>query len=351
MGNTDSIYASTDNYKIFSPFIDRDEAKFLYTLKNNIPHIFASIADLTNAPVFYKPPTRQHVIHQVKFIASVGDVGNAFSYYFSKERQTKIFEFFYYHQRIRLAFRKLLFAWRTRKWQRHILNTEDPFTLCEPDIPLRVVDPASKGTYVFEAPALLTHIHKSLLHHDGFYDEPIFPKNPLTNIRFSLGQLHTIYLALQKSHWVVELFRLTHFSIARLQIEHAFSLKKHAIQSTFADVKSHPFISFVLDFIEQEYITHAKVFPSKIFAWAIINRMNAPIMQLWASLAKESALLDLRDECGFSYKNPSYINIKSIGLIGSHHFTELRKDYFLTHVKPPPVVSLQDLWASDSSSD
>lgn len=364
--NTPPIYDYSNFYKIFTPFQNREEAKFLSTLSPHIPNIMQRITKITNIPLFYIPDTREQSNRHLEFILSLVPHERAFSYYFSKEYQAKILDFFYFHQKLRHSFRKLAYLWRRKKWSQHQLNTDDPFTMCEPDQPIRLLDSNSKGVYLFEAASLLKHIRTSILTHDGLYDEPAFPKNPLTNIRFTVGQLHTIYStckSLALTHWAFELFRLSRFSLASLQTEFGYQLKKHALNATFSDYSSLAFRQYFIDFIEQEYIIADEMCPSSMYKWSLLHNSDSRYLIAWINLAKESALADIQDEYDIKPKNDVLLHKKSALLIDSEDYFHF-SNYYYQRTSPtgatplPPLAAiLQQLFGSslleesDSSSD
>jgi hypothetical protein len=89
--------------------------------------------------------------------------------------------------RCRWQFKKLMNFWIFKKYSKNLFNTEDPITCCIPEKPLFLYSVKQRGSYVFERSQMKKHFETALKFSEYTIPRPMKPKNPFTNIPFSLS--------------------------------------------------------------------------------------------------------------------------------------------------------------------
>lgn len=189
------------------------------------------------------------------------------------------------NQTIRWIFKRFFTKIRIRRFP--ILNDTDPITLEPVETPVIIHSFSQRKTYVFEAESFATLAHKKLLHHDGQIPFPQFPKNPLTNESFTLGQQMSLLQqcrAAGYSSWSVESYVSSRYSLDLFFLFFKTPLRLHAIRSTLAALTSWDAMDILEDFIESQHRVHDAIYSTSLYKWAISKAPESPRIQSWRRL-------------------------------------------------------------------
>ena len=164
---------------------------------------------------------------------------------------------------LRGRLRRFLHRWRVSRLQ--AVNTDDIVTCEIPRRPIRIVDWTRKQVYVYEAATLAQDIRTRLLNHDGFFDEPQDPRNPLTNLPLTLAQNIAVWsqfcLYPNSLATVVSGFRHSRYSLDRFEQEFNTVLKLHALRTTLLDPANADGNERIEEFIDHAYSSLCLVAP------------------------------------------------------------------------------------------
>ena len=157
--------------------------------------------------------------------------------------------------------RRFLHRWRVSRLVS--VNTEDIATGDVPIKPVHVVDWKTRPPcqYVYEAATIARDIRTRLLNHSGFFEEPLIPRNPLTNLPFTQAQNIAVWSQLSTSGVaaasasVIAGFRHSRFDLDRFSQEFNTLLKLHALRVTMADVDDEDTEERVDEFIDTVFRT------------------------------------------------------------------------------------------------
>jgi hypothetical protein len=178
------------------------------------------------------------------------------------------------------------------------MNTEDIVT-CEPPVkPVTIYDWEQKAKYVFEAATLYRDFLTKIQNAVGLFIRPNMPRNPFTNAELTYGQTHFLVKALIDhgfSHWVLDAFKKSDYSVVRLAEIYELPLKLDNLKNVFRRPTESECEDIVYEFIEDEYRHHDVEQPYK-YGWrlAITEAPDTPIIQEWRALAQKKMELELR---------------------------------------------------------
>jgi hypothetical protein len=193
---------------------------------------------------------------------------------------------------LRNKFNTLLRKWRERRYHNRKLNTEDPSTLCEPEVPIEVYDAKSRGKYIFEASALKRQVDSQLGNNKWMFPEPAVPRNPLTNMEFNLGQLLSLHKQLKangETSWMLEGFAAANYSITDFFVVHKTALKLHALEDLVRNPADEDLCELVEEFVDDEYHQHRFKTRAKLTTiwWALNKKYSDPYIRQWHYLYRD----------------------------------------------------------------
>jgi hypothetical protein len=209
------------------------------------PSIGSILIQITVASTLNNPSSIQHSITQAGKNSLVG--GGSFK----KEVETALYTI----QSVRWRIRKFVLRWLYKRLVS--CSTDDIFTLEPIQDPVYIVVWKSRHIYSFEIKTLHRAITQSLSHSSGMFPIPLRPKNPLTNLILSLGQLISIWNTFAYGSFplssVVTQYRTVQYDHQRFMEEYStvlsISSMKRCIMNPF-DVEGG---ECLLDFIETTY--------------------------------------------------------------------------------------------------
>jgi len=174
------------------------------------------------------------------------------------------------NQRVRFCLKSFFNRIRLSKFR--FANDVDPVTFDAPKNVIKVADWTQKRFYQFEAATLLGDIRTRLQHYSYLFPEPLYPRNLITNLPFSLFQIITIYEQLLRSghmHWTLESFRNSEYNLNKFALLNHKQLYLKAIHnSLYSDNDKE----FLLDFIEAQHSYHRFNFDTTLYIWAVSSK-------------------------------------------------------------------------------
>ncbi len=193
---------------------------------------------------------------------------------------------------LRNTFRKLLYRWLQKRYGSRLLNKEDPSTLCEPEQPIQVYDNKSRGVYIFESIALKRQFDSQLGNNKWMFPEPSSPRNPLTNVEFTLAQLLSILPQLKHNthtSWLIEAFCKVKYNINDFLTIHKVPLKLHALEDIVAHRECEDLAELVEEFMEDEADYHSMKSKAKLVTlmWAFEHEYSHHYIRKWHFLYRD----------------------------------------------------------------
>lgn len=186
---------------------------------------------------------------------------------------------------LRNTFKTFLHFYRFRKLKQS--NKKDIVTGETPKYPIWIVDWKQGQKWLFEAKTLMSDITFRLQHHDGFFEMPLPPRNPYTNIPLTLTQNISIWLQFSFSSLLPPstsfcAFRSVKWYLPSFQLVNSTYLQKIALKETMNDYTSYDFQDRMIDFIryvfnDQDHYSY----PEQSFIHAVENHMDEPYMIEW----------------------------------------------------------------------
>lgn len=191
-------------------------------------------------------------------------------------------------QKIRWIFRRFLHQWRITHLQK--MNTEDIYTLEVPKYPVAITDWTTRRQYIFEASTLMKDITSRLQHYDGFFENPLPPRNPLTNIPFTKNQMVSIWNQLENSpitsSFVFSAFRQCRFNLSLFEMVHKTYLELYALRKIMQDLSTIDAYERLLDFIEEAYEKRGKRFQYNPYEYVVHHHNTIELIQRWKTLCQ-----------------------------------------------------------------
>jgi len=182
------------------------------------------------------------------------------------------------NQRLRFCLKSFFNRIRLKKFR--YANDVDPVTFDIPKHTIQVVDWTQKRMYRFEAATLLGDIRTRLQHHDYLFPDPLFPRNIVTNLPFTLFQTISIYhqiLRLGYMHWTLETFRHSEFNLTKFAL---LNHKQLYLKALHDSVYSENDKELLLDFIELQHVYHGFHFDNNLYTWAICSKAGQHLKRI-----------------------------------------------------------------------
>lgn len=174
------------------------------------------------------------------------------------------------NQRLRFCLKKFFNRIRFRKFR--YANEVDPVTFDSPKNIIVVNDWSQKRIYRFEAATLLGDIRTRLQHHDYLFPDPLFPRNLVTNLPFTLFQIMSIYEQLLRygyMHWTLESFRHSEYNLDKFVL---LNNKQLYLKALYCSVYSDNDKELLLDFIELQHTSNGFQFDAALYTWAVYSK-------------------------------------------------------------------------------
>ena len=197
-------------------------------------------------------------------------------------------EFLNKNQRVRQLFKTFLTAWRIQHLR--LANDYDPITLSKPVIPITIYSFERGIKYIYDAETLARDIHKKLLNNDGMFPNPVFPKNTLTNVEYTIPQLLSIWQNCKKAgftSWTFEAFRAVKFDIEKFLLYHNRILRVNAMELVLKNPDDIDHFDTLNDFIMLHHDHHGIKPVEVTYKRFITSYTDEPIIVLWRNLCRK----------------------------------------------------------------
>lgn len=192
------------------------------------------------------------------------------------------------NQKVRMIMKQFLMKWRLKRHT--VINDTDVVTMNPIQKPVYLHSFPGKCVYVFEADSVMKDIHKKLLHNDGEFPDPIFPKNMFTNETLTMGQLLSLIQQCKtygKTTWTIESFLELGLNISKFLTFNRKQLRMAALKNVMQNPKSLEFFDMMYDFIVSQHEANEKKADVELYSWAIRRIPEDPTMVQWRTICKE----------------------------------------------------------------
>lgn len=170
---------------------------------------------------------------------------------FQKDVETHLYRL----QAVRWTLRKFLLRILYRKLNE--CTTVDIVTLDPIRTPVHIIDWATRQKYSFEVMTLHKDITQTLLHASGVFPEPLRPKNPLTNLPLTMGQIISVWNTFAMSPLIVSsavsIYRSVRFCLARFKEEYAVPLMISSMKKCLMNHLDIDYADYLIGFIENAF--------------------------------------------------------------------------------------------------
>lgn len=212
--------------------------------------------------------------------------GKGLEAFWSKELVKEIEEAIFITQQKRFSLRKFLHTWRYKRLEKGC--AEDFLTGLPPAKPVYIVDWKLKKSWIFEATSLMRDLTSRLYNHDGFFEEPLSPRNPYTNQLLTPSQTISLWNQLSTTGIQVSTpftsFRAARWNIKRFAAEQSVPLQLFAFRQTMKNLQHIDTQERMLDFIQTAYDNESVDFYKQAYVHAICKYPNNCLIKKWQQL-------------------------------------------------------------------
>jgi hypothetical protein len=226
-------------------------------------------------------------------------------------------------QKVKGILKRLLHRWKSYKLVP--INTTDFVTLEPVRIPVRIVDWEKNKCWEFEASSLMRDLTECLQKHDGFFEDPKFPRNPLTNNPLTLSQTISVWLQLSFSN-VNPSSAFCNFRTARWNLKHykliySTPLKYRSFKNTMNDLKQEDSLERLMDFITMVHDENDVPFLPNSYVYCINHFPESLIISAWKRLCANYYYAEILylNQPDNRYKLQDNILLKSKELLVRYH--------------------------------
>jgi hypothetical protein len=186
--------------------------------------------------------------------------GKGFSFIMPKEDRRHLIDTWNKNLELRFKFRCLLSAWMVKKAKKNEITIQNYTTLEDPNPTNSIIwlDMNNRCTYRIDGDTLLKSMSMYLLNSSFGSPEPLWPKNPNTNMPLTHGQLVHIFFELyswcgknkKKIPSILTRFHDHNFCLHELMLHNKPLLAYHASVELFRDLGSEDAVEQMLDCVE-----------------------------------------------------------------------------------------------------
>jgi hypothetical protein len=225
-------------------------------------------------------------------------------------------EWFYKNQYLRWKCKALVRHFRIHKMRQRVHGDTDLHTL-DP-IPsehmIRVYDHTTKSVYQFHSDTIRKMITKGLQYQYCGIPMPTYPKNPYTNLPWTIAQLHTIVNQLQSNIWqtrqkfvdqVIIEFTKGRFCIAKYLKSYGHKLEELCADTFFTDSSNDGWYSIYEETLVQLFGT-LNIFPRVVKTFILSRTLPKPILNRWDECVKAVWFYENYDRMYFKYGDTYY---------------------------------------------
>jgi len=197
-----------------------------------------------------------------KFNALFDMLNNPF---YSNKTKHELANIFRIMQRYNNAFKHFMHRWRYIRFIRYENNCDLRLNSLSSYNPVQIISIVEDITiYDFCLPDLIKIINNALLYQENLFASPTLPKNPYTNLPFSIHNLYNIYFFIFASSQIMPpllyLFFLSNFNIGIFYINNEPLLRENSIKSHCNEISTDAKFNDILTMLN----TFAKYVPNII---------------------------------------------------------------------------------------
>lgn len=189
-------------------------------------------------------------------------------------------------QKVKGIMKRLLHRWKASKLT--TINSTDFVTLEPIRTPVRIVDWEKRKCWAFEASSLMRDLTECLQKHDGFFEDPKFPRNPLTNSPLTLTQTLSVWFQLSSSNVNPSAafcnFRMARWNLKNYKVMFSTILKYRSFKITMNDLKHEDSFDRLMDFITMVHDENDVPFLPTSYSYCIVNFPHSLIISAWRRL-------------------------------------------------------------------
>ena len=220
---------------------ERQQSIFSIAAKN-IGNFFVKVA-IQN--IGNSPSSVEHAINIADENTLFGGIG------LKREIETEIYKI----QSARWILRRFALRWLFKRLVK--CNEEDIVTLEAIKRPIHIVDWPKRCMYSFEIDTLHKDITNKLLDISDMFPNPLYPKNPLTNMNLSMPQIISVWNTLTCStislSWAVTAFRSVKFNQRKFADDYSLPLQISSMKKCLLNHLDPYSEEYILDFIKNAY--------------------------------------------------------------------------------------------------
>lgn len=222
--------------------------------------------------------------------------GNGFSFTLPKEDRTYLIDTWNKNLILRFNFRRLLSAWMVKKAKKNEITIQNYTTLEDPNPTNSItwLDMNNRCTYRIDGDTLLKSMSMYLLNSSFGSPEPLWPKNPNTNIPLTHGQLVHIFFELyswcgknkKKIPSILTRFHDHNFCLDELLLHNKPLLAYNASIELFRDLGSEDSVEQMLDCVENygNSMLNRLHYESMIPKWVEKVSVNHHLIKRWQAM-------------------------------------------------------------------
>jgi hypothetical protein len=201
---------------------------------------------------------------------------------------------------IRRRLGRFVALYKLHRMRHRPLNTDDPATLSPPRTPIVLHDWTAKGVWCFEAASLRDHISAELSHVSYGFPKSLSPRNPLTNLPFTYGQLLSVrrqLCAVGKTNSIIEGFYELNFKVGVYQSVYWKAIQLRAFERSYADERGDEFREKFREFFTELVYALIKIDMraqiDELFHWAVGRAVSMPYIQEWKGIYRQYQLTEI----------------------------------------------------------
>ena len=256
---------------------------------------------------------------------------------------------------LRAKLRRFFYIWLQKKYKDRMLNTEDPFTLSEPENPVYVFDAKSRGMYIFDGKSIQKNIETCLGYNRWMMPEPREPTNPLTNLILTLGQMISIRNQLCRhgiGSWMIEGFVKSKYKLKPFETEFKLPLRLYALDDLYRNPTCEDAIDEVREFISNQFkAQNATITEYDLLSlrWAVMNRAQDPYIIEWRTVWRDYFKKYLVDSRFFQTDSvtKSLITHRILKLFYTKNVARIHSEWLKTLPPAPPEPEIVQLNTDD----
>lgn len=224
--------------------------------------------------------------------------------FITKEDKDELLKVFCKLQHQYYAFAKFANKWKTRK---SIIQVDYDMCLNPIDrqkTPHTIIY-QNGAAYIFRIADLINIVNSALLNCPQFFVDPLFPKNPYTNIPFTVAMLFHIYTAIRKSDFrmpiILQLFYDAEFDMKRFVYENEATIRdmyiKDFVKNTPPNVLRKHIIEMIFRIDYTRRLRISKDFPTDILVNIMRPYLYLHLIHIYSlnhSDKKHSSMLKLK---------------------------------------------------------